>query len=220
MLMVFWIFYFLYSTVLGASHLARYVIFLMPLYVLIAGRGALWSWNNWQNTLPRALHALRSVAFLLMAGGLAALWAVETNMRLKLGSHVELIGAMQGPRARAAYSDKLYAALGSPQKRPIVLAYIEVQVRYWLDDRFIVRSLDGRTDPALLKYFHQGVMDHIGYIKERKIDYVMEAVDLNQRPGEWSLAKLEKLKPGESLSRDGVRFVCMQVDGRGIFRVE
>jgi hypothetical protein len=210
LLTVFWTFFVLYTAVLGAAHLARYAIFLFSIFILVAARGAMWAWTHWSN------RRFRLGAFAALAAALATVWSVETVQRLRFDTHAELRRVMNAPRDRARYSEHLIAALGNPTTRPISLAYVEVQARYWLDDRFVVRSLDGRTDPALLKYLgRDGAVDHVGYLKERKVDFVMESGELG-----GTLAELRALRPGDTLSRSGLHFACIEVDGQRIWRVE
>jgi hypothetical protein len=56
LLVVFWTFFVLYSTVLGSAHLVRYTIFLIPLLVLTAARGAMWTWQNWPRVTRAGLY--------------------------------------------------------------------------------------------------------------------------------------------------------------------
>ena len=206
LLAVFWVFFVLYSTVLGSVHLSRYVIFIMPMMVIVAGIGAKWTWSKAARVLGMDLRPVLAVAFVLSGVGLAAVFAVETHMRRDLASRSELSRAMRAPEARQEFSDDLMTSLGYPSELPVSLAYQEVQVRYWLDSRFVVRSLDGRVDKTLLRYIHRGNYDHIGYIKERQIRFVMETVNYNQDRGIWSLSRLDGLESGEAMSREGLLF--------------
>ena len=70
----------------------------------------------------------------------------------------------------------------------------------------MIRSLDGRVDPVLADYYHDGYFDHIGYIKKRHIDYVMNLVNYNNDPKAWSLSNLKALLSGNSLYYEGLRF--------------
>ena len=204
MVVLFCAFFVLYSTVLGSEHLARYVAFLMPMLVIVGAVGARWL----RETLPSAasprVRRLQRGAFALGAAGLAAVFAVETHLRMGLGTHDALRAAMAAPGERAAYSDRMLAALGNPERLPVSLAYVEVQVRYHLDDRFVIRSLDGRVDRTLLDHVEDGNYDHLGYVRERGVDFVMETPDYNRDPRAWSLSELTRIEAGEELARDGV----------------
>ena len=119
-----------------------------------------------------------------------------------------LIGppSCQAPAQRKASSDYRYEQLERPSRIPIVLACQEVQIRYWLDQRFIVRSLDGRIDPVLFNYYHDGYIDHIGYIKERHIAYLFDLANYTKDPDQWSLKNLAFLNPGEVYLYQGLVF--------------
>jgi hypothetical protein len=86
------------------------------------------------------------------------------------------------------------------------LAYQEVQLRYWLDQRFVVRSLDGRVDKVMMDFVQDGTFDHIGYLKQRDVDFVVDLVNYNRDDTQWSLGRLNSLDPGEVEIRDGIAF--------------
>lgn len=218
LLIVFWVFFFLYSTLLGAAHLARYTIFTMALLVLVAMRGAMWVWHNWQTLLPMRAYLLRGLIYGGMALALCTIFLFETRQRLQLGPRTELAHVMRAPLERQAYSDQLLAELGAPSWRPVSLAFQEIQARYWLDERFVVRALDGRTDPVLLRHIKQGNYDHLGYIKERHIDFVMETPNYNRDPEVWSLEQLNRLRAGEAATYEGLKF--SRLPNIEVFRVE
>jgi hypothetical protein len=195
----------LYSTVLGAAHLGRYLIFVMPFVVAIAVLAA----QAWAASRSRAL---RVGALALASLWLAAVFAVEAFQRRALGLPSELTHAMRAPAERAHFSDHLEALLGHPTKRPIVLALHEVQLRDWLDDRFVVRSLDGRIDPLLLRYADGRRIDHVAYLRDRGVDFLLTSID-----------GLDALAVGESARVGGVSFLRLQGDPPSlpsIFRVE
>ena len=201
-----WLFFFLYSTLLPAAHLARYAIFVMPFVIVIAVLAAMWLWEGWTNLFPRAPR-WRLAVFSFAGLMLFAVLTSEIAARRNLQPYNELAKLMRVPRERSEYSDRMFALLGRPTKVPVSLAYQEVQMRYWLDERFIVRSLDGRTDPALLRYVSDGNFDHPGYLRDREVDFVIETPNYNRSPERWSLARLERLAIGEAEEVDGLRFV-------------
>jgi hypothetical protein len=99
----------------------------------------------------------------------------------------------------------------------------EVQMRYWLDDRFVVRSLDGRTDPLLLRYAAADRFDHVGYLRDRGVDFLLGTPSYNRDPRPWSLARLEQLQVGETTHVEGLSFLRMAGDSSilwPIFRVQ
>jgi len=207
-----WLYLGLYSTAFGAAHLARYLIFVMPAYVIVASLAAVWAWRTAPNAWLRA--TIVTAAALWLGGAFTA----ETVVRLRLGPSDELLRAMRAPEERRAYSDQLFRDLEELTGRRISVALQEVQIRYWLDDRFVVRSLDGRVDPVLLKYVKRGNYDHVGYLRERGVDYVLGLAHYNRDPTAWSLERLRDLPPGASISREGVTFSRLSTNP-GIYRV-
>ena len=201
---LFCVFFVLYSTILSAAHLARYVIFLMPMLVVLGAMGARWLWAVLSSVDRPRVRRLKLGAFALGGAGLTAVFAVETNLRRSLGSHDAMRAAMNAPAERTAYSDRIMAELGNPAQVPVSLLYEEVQVRYHLDDRFVIRSLDGRVDKKLLDYVEDGNYDHMGYVRERGVHFIMETANYNRDSGAWSLSELTRLELGEELARDGV----------------
>ena len=209
---MFWSFFILYSFVLGSVHLSRYLVFAMPALVLMAIVGAKWAWESWEG--PERLGFKHTpvliAAFLVVA--LIGVYSVETGLRLRLDSQASLWHSMQAPIQRQAFSDELVRLLGEPESRPISIALQEIQVRYWLDHRFVVRSLDGRTDPVLLDYADRVSIDHIGYLRERQIQFLLDTPNYNRDPEAWSLRRLDALMPGEEVSNAGVTFVRIAID--------
>ena len=119
---------------------------------------------------------------------------------------------MQAPLERQAFSDELFDQLGKPEIIPISVALQEIQARYWLDQRFIVRSLDGRVDPVLLVHADKVGIDHAGYLKEREVQFLLDTPNYNRDLQLWSLKRLNSLKPGEEVSQGGVTFSRMDID--------
>ncbi len=64
------------------------------------------------------------------------------------------------------------AALDHPRKRPVVVALVEIQARYSVDDRFVIRSLDGRTDPRFLDFVRGDWVDYEAYLRTTGVDFV------------------------------------------------
>ena len=215
-------FFCLYSIVLGAAHLGRYLVFVMPFVVVIAVLAAGQVWATWPRVTSRDA-ALKASVFGLFAVALAVVMAAEVVQRRALGEQTELRNAMHATADRARFSDHMESLLGHPDKRPIVLAVQEVDRRYWLDDRFVVRSLDGRTDPALLRYAAGGNIDHVSYLRDRSVDFLLETPNYNRDRTAWSLSRLESLKVGEVTHVDGLSFLRLAGDPKGwtyIYRVE
>ena len=216
-LSIFWVFFFLYSFVLGAAHFSRYVIFIMPYIVLIAVLASKYLLERFHGVDGTSVSRKLSVFFVLGGLALVIVFGAETFQRARLGNRKEVLRAMNAPRIRQACSDDLIRFLGDPEEKPISLLFQEVQVRYWLDRRFIIRSSDGRVDPVTLNFVHGSEIDHVGYIKERRIDYVMETQFENEKQEPWRISSLKQLGPGESVEQQGVRFSPVTNDDKLFF---
>ena len=212
LIILFWTFFLLYSFVLGSVHLSRYIIFTMPALVLLAAVGAKWAWDSWNWAERLSLKYAPALTAAVFAVALVAVYTAETNLRLKLDSQSSLWRSMQAPLERQAFSDELFNQLGRPEKLPISIALQEVQARFWLDQRFIVRSLDGRVDPVLLGHADGDGIDHAGYLKERGVHFLLDTPVYNRNPHLWSLKRLDSLKPGEEVSQGGVTFSRLDID--------
>lgn len=212
LIILFWIFFVLYSFVLGSVHLSRYIIFAMPALVLAAAVAAKWIWDSWSWAERPYLKYAPALTAAVLALALAGVYSAETNLRLRLDSQSSLWRTMQAPLERHAFSEELFNQLGRPETLPISIALQEVQARYWLDQRFVVRSLDGRVDPVLLDHAGKVGIDHAGYLKEREVQFLLDTPNYNRDPQLWSLERLNSLKPGEEVSQGGVTFSRMEID--------
>jgi hypothetical protein len=83
-------------------------------------------------------------------------------------------------------SNELYEKLGEP-KTPVVIALTEVQIRGRLDDRFIIRSLDGILDYRLKGFLNPTWIDHVGYLKDRNVAYLLAYPNYNIDKEKFSL---------------------------------
>jgi len=61
-------------------------------------------------------------------------------------------------------------------------------------------------DPALLKYAHPGHVDHIGYLTERQVSFLLATPNYNRDTALWSLQRLATLEPGHTVSYRGLTF--------------
>jgi len=204
--------YVFYSAIVGSVHLGRYIIFVMPGLVLLAMVGSKWLWEFINSIATASLRIASATVMLGFAVVLGSVFIIETDLRLGLDSDASLWKTVKAPSERQAFSDALMLQIGTVAEMPISIALQEVQIRYWLDDRFLVRSLDGRVDSVLLDYATRQSVDHIGYLKERDIEFLLSLPNYNRNQDLWSLRTLNELPPGESTERNGVIFSRFPID--------
>jgi len=188
-----------YSLFLGGWHFGRYAIFLMPALVLLAAKG----WQRAAGTLPAILLRRWQIAALV---ALAATFAAEAVYRRRLGSHEALSEAAAAPAARHRRTDALLQALGAPGASQVSLACQEVQRRYFLDQRIVIRSLDGRTDSMLLQFADRQGVDHPAYLRARRVDFLLEFPRYASSADRWTLRDLLATPAFGTVVRGGVRF--------------
>lgn len=205
-LTIFGCFFILYSTVLPSVHLARYTIFLWPFLIMTAVITTDYLWHNWPNYHLLSVIISRKIFVMWLALLFIGVVTAETIIRYPANKEVcaGLSTIMSASNSREQTSQRLFDELGPPTKLPVSIAVQEVQIRYWLDQRFIVRSLDGITDVRMLAHICDGYYDHIGYFIERDIDFVTEFPNYNKNKALWSLADLKSLETGRSISRGGI----------------
>jgi hypothetical protein len=195
---VFATFFLLYTLVSGAAQLARYVIFLMPILALYAVRGTRGVWRQ-RRPYRRSIVAVGVAVFIITN-------VVELSYRRRHYSQQLLATAMGAPGRRRARTDDLLRRLNSSHAPPLVVALEAVQLRYEVDDRITVRSLDGRVDRELFGFIHDGAVNHFGYLTTVTADALLGTPDYNHREREDSLASLAGLVPGQSVVRAGLVF--------------
>lgn len=190
------VFFVLYTFVTGAAQLSRYVIFLMPILAIGAVCAAR---RHWQAGRLRPLVVLAAACFLVTNAG-------ELAYRCRAYSQKLLSVAIAAPANRAEATDLLLRDLGAPTRWPVVIALEPIQVRYQLDDRVIVRSVDGRVDRALLRHVQRGRVDFIGYLRDAGVNYVSLPA---QHPGDSEaadLTQLRALRVGQRVAIQGLTF--------------
>lgn len=192
------VFALLFSTVFPSVHLARYTLFLWPMLALHAARGL----RLCQQRLGERGFALGS---LVLASALALVYGFEVRARLQTARGYTLREVQDAPKSRARYTDELLSSLNEEARRDVVVALIEVQLRYFVDSRVTVRSLNGLLDERMTRFSHAGELDTVGYLKDRGVGYLLEYPDYlsTQR---FSYAELKALPLGGRLRIDDVGF--------------
>jgi hypothetical protein len=194
-------------TFAGTPHLARYLIFLIPILVIGAAAGARRLWCAGTRS-ARAIVVFAALAIAILA-------TVEPFRRADLYPPGQLASAISAPALRKRHTDELLRVLGAPMEGHLVVGLESVQIRYELDDRITVRSLDGRVDPMLLRFVGRDAVDHVGYLLARHVDVLLAAPSYNRDQSSWSLAMLRQLPTGQALEHDGLLF--RRIAGKGAF---
>lgn len=179
-----------YTFVVGAEAFGRYFLPLFPFFFLagVAGLALI------HDRLVASGRSRAAVAIVI----LSALFLVSTSAldyyrRLGPGRFTpeRALDVIYGPAHRRYYSpnmpllvtaparrheftDGLLDDLGTPRAERVSIAVTEVQLRYFLDERVTVLSLDGRTSADILRYVDPttGVPDFEAYFLDARPDYV------------------------------------------------
>jgi hypothetical protein len=149
-------------TVFPSTHFSRYFLYGFGVFFFLFARLA-----------GRAERAAR--AGVVAAIGLLSITLVPYEHRLRAGLNDSTVAwaiERATPGFIRANSDALYDALGRPPV-PVVIALDEVQVRASLDDRFVVRPLDGVVDDRFMAHVHGRSVDYGGYLAERKVAFLL-----------------------------------------------
>lgn len=148
----------LYGFVTGAHHVARYTIFLIPLLVVcVLLLGQRYRWILWT-----------AFAFMVFVYSAEAYVRNQGITGYNLHQYVT-----ESAKPKKAFTDWYLAQLPSffNHSFPIKIALVEVQERWFLDERVEVLSLDGVVDSAALMFRKGGIVDHYQYLKYKRADY-------------------------------------------------
>lgn len=177
-------------TAAGSEHTARYLLPALALLGVLAADA----------TRELVLHARGRRWLLASVAWGAVVLVAETAVRVRMPEHGKVQRLQHASGGRKTYTDRLLGRLGLPPTSRPVVALREVQLRYSLDDRVIVRSLDGRTDAGWLAFLRDGRPDHLGWLRAAKVDALLEAPDMAPAPDGWRLRDLEQVPLMESVS--------------------
>lgn len=168
-----------YSFVVGADHFGRYFLVIFPLFFVagICGLNILFTGirARFGGHAARALIVL-AAAYMLMGSGTDFYRRV-----IKPGSYSgNLIRVMRAEGRRKENTDRMLDYLNWTSAGTARVAVTEVQLRYFVDERITVLSLDGRTSSEILKYMdpRTGMPRFEEYLESVKPDYV--------QLGQWS----------------------------------
>ena len=161
-----------YSFGVGADHFGRYFLPVFPFFFLLGFQGV-WAWCDGVSAKYKRLSAwvlAVAMCYLILGSG------VDYYRRVFLNVYYspDLMRIVRAPQDRTRYTDQFLANLGVPTTNHIDIAVSEVQLRYYVDDRIHVSSLDGRGSGQILRYIdkYTGVPDFQGYLEETRPDFV------------------------------------------------
>jgi hypothetical protein len=180
-----------YSFVVGAEAFGRYFLPLYPFLFLtgVAGLQRAFHWLSAAAGRRRSAVSLIVLAALFMVGTSA----VDYYRRLVPGRYTvnDVLDVIYGPAHRQYYAVNLPTLIAAPGERPqqtdafldqlgaagetgVSIVVTEVQLRYFLDERVKVLSLDGRTSADILTYTDPltGVPDFERYFLAARPDFV------------------------------------------------
>ena len=178
-----------YTAVVGAEAFGRYFLPLFPFFFLAGVDGLRLVYDRLASRGYQTVATLLAILSILFLTGTAALdyyrrlgpgrFAPETALDVIRGPAERRYYAanvpflVRAPARRAALTDEFLSDLGAEAGRTTI-AVTEVQLRYFLDDRVTVLSLDGRTSADILRYVDpvSGVPDFGRYFADARPDYV------------------------------------------------
>lgn len=179
-----------YSFIVGGEAFGRYFLPLFP-FLFLGGVAGLEQVYRRLRARGRRTAALVFVAlaavFLIAASGLDAYrrlgpgrFALNEPLDVIYGpAHrqyyaVNLPTLLRAPAGRPVATDELLAALGAAGETGVSFAVTEVQLRYYLDERVTILSLDGRASADILPYIDPagGVPDFERYFLTARPDFV------------------------------------------------
>jgi hypothetical protein len=183
-----------YSFIVGAEAFGRYFLPLYPFLFLAGVAGLQDAYRRLAGDSRPALRRKAAAALLVLACCfMVGSSSVDYYRRLGPGRFTieQVLDVVYGPARRQYYAVNLPALLAAPHDRgqqtdallravgasdnsSVSLAVTEVQLRYFLDERVELLSLDGRTSAAILAYTDpvSGVPDFEAYFAATRPDYV------------------------------------------------
>lgn len=197
LVLTFWL---LYSFVVGASQVSRYTMFLLP---LIGSLGVYAFSPSCQSRFPISSIQRRLGAALVFIGlfWIVGVYGIEYHLRvLQCKQQYRQHQLVEAPALRHAKTDSLLRSYGEPLNppEPIRVAAREVQLRYFLDDRIYVVSVDGRTLPLghSLPLRADGMVDEIGLLHQERPAYINDWFTRSSIRDSVVLPAIKALKEG------------------------
>lgn len=153
-------------TIFPTTHFSRYTLYVWVPLACVFMRAT---------RVTPVMQNLCLAAFVLNTG-LVAVAEIGVRMRASSFANLELLRAIESvkPGVVRQTSDRWCAELDC-RRVPISIALQEVQLRLVLDERFIVRSLDGVVDSDLRHFLtSSGELDLPAYLETKRVDLVLD----------------------------------------------
>lgn len=178
-----------YTFVVGAEAFGRYFLPLFPFFFLAGLEGLHLVYRFLATRRPALATVFAVLVVLFMAGTslldyarrvgtgrftIAQVQDVVTGPANRQYIAFNLADLIAAPARRAQATDQFFAALGVDPTGRAKIAVTEVQLRYYLDERAEIISLDGRTSAVIQNFINPttGVPDFAAYFQETRPDFV------------------------------------------------
>lgn len=160
-----------YSIVVGGNQIGRYFV---PFYPFLFGLGIIglnvvYSKLNKGGNLRKRIFVALIILFLMAANG------YDFYERVIVGSQMEsnITEILEAPSKRKVSTSEYLRRFGFNDFDTISVAVIEVQFRYYEDDRINIQSLDGVSSPKVLKYMNAyGFPDFEKFVRNEHPDVI------------------------------------------------
>lgn len=173
-----------YTFVVGANHTIRYWIPFLGVIIVAAADAIQDLERRWLAVGATLLAAVYGAEFVSRNGGRPFGYA-----------HTQIVSAVS---QRKKFTDEFLRALPA-STYPLRVAALEVQLRYFLDDRVKLLSLDGRTSARFDEYLTPRGLRRIDrFLLEERPDYVELGRPDPREPVLFAALNLERKLPAET----------------------
>ncbi len=188
-----------YTFVVGADHFGRYFLPLYPFLFFLGFSGLQITYKYIRTRSGKAATGFICAVLVYLLTVSAADY--YRRVRLKRQFRFNLSKVVNAPANRKPYTDRLLERLNADEDEHTRIAVTEVQLRYFVDDRVFVISLDGRTSANILNYMEPetGLPDFALYLEDEKPDYI--ALGQWRRSSGWTRLLFPTLLPDNLLGK-------------------
>ncbi len=161
-----------YTFIVGADHFGRYFLPAFPFFILGGIGGLAGLYRHLPSRAVRILYVAGAAGLLLLPNLYDGYKRYVKHD--KFGFNLDSVLSAPGRRAESTDTYLARFGLDTEPDRPWRFAVTEVQLRYFVDERIQVQSLDGRTSARVLDYMNpvNGIPDFEAYITDLQSDIV------------------------------------------------